>query len=145
MSAPLAVTFGPAPAVRDVEDGIRQVLLESLHVTVHDRARSWSFIVPAGFVTDYASIPRLLQNLLPPRGRGNRANIAHDYLYQYAPIDLLTNKTITQQRADQIKLLGDAWCGEPFRRRRAMYRGLRLFGWWTWRTYRRRPAPAEVV
>lgn len=37
-------------------------------------------IVPAGFETDGASIPRLLQGILPAWGRWSRAAIIHDYL-----------------------------------------------------------------
>ncbi len=36
--------------------------------------------VPAGFVTDGASIPPPLRGLLPPWGRYSRAAIVHDYL-----------------------------------------------------------------
>lgn len=37
-------------------------------------------IVPAGFQTDGASIPRLLQGIIPAWGRWSRAAIIHDYL-----------------------------------------------------------------
>lgn len=37
-------------------------------------------IVPAGFVTDGASIPRVLQGVLPAWGRWSRAAVIHDYL-----------------------------------------------------------------
>lgn len=37
-------------------------------------------IVPPGFETDGASIPRLLQGVLPAWGRWSRAAIIHDYL-----------------------------------------------------------------
>lgn len=40
--------------------------------------------VPAGFVTDLASFPRILWSLWPPHGQYARAAIVHDYLYQYA-------------------------------------------------------------
>lgn len=38
-------------------------------------------IVPAGFITDLASIPRIFQNLLSVTGRSRRAAVAHDWLY----------------------------------------------------------------
>lgn len=42
-------------------------------------------IVPAGFRTDLASIPRLLRNLpfLDPNGPSRRPAIAHDWLYAW--------------------------------------------------------------
>jgi hypothetical protein len=133
-------TFSPAPLVRDLEDGIRQQLQESLAYTTRDGL--WTIVVPALFATDYASIPQLLQNILPARGRGNRANILHDYLYQRAPRDPRTGDQVTQAAADAIKLEGDQVLGERWSRRWAMYLGLRLGGWVTWRRYRRRELEA---
>jgi hypothetical protein len=37
--------------------------------------------VPAGEVTDFASIPRFLWPILPPTGRYTRAAVIHDKLY----------------------------------------------------------------
>lgn len=42
------------------------------------------WVIPAGFVTDFASIPAIFQPLLPPTGRHNRAAVLHDYLYRVA-------------------------------------------------------------
>ena len=40
--------------------------------------------VPAGTVTDLASVPRLLWAIFPPHGRWAKAAIIHDYLYDRA-------------------------------------------------------------
>lgn len=40
--------------------------------------------VPAGTVTDLATVPRLLWALFPPHGRWAKAAIVHDYLYDRA-------------------------------------------------------------
>jgi|SRR6185436_3141172 len=45
----------------------------SLGLTIH---------VPAGFITDFASVPRFLWWLLPPNGRYGKAAVIHDYLYR---------------------------------------------------------------
>lgn len=37
--------------------------------------------VPAGFVTDFASVPWGCWNIEPPLGRSGRAAVIHDYLY----------------------------------------------------------------
>lgn len=37
-------------------------------------------IVPAGFVTDLASIPRIFRSIFPQNGRHRLAAIVHDYL-----------------------------------------------------------------
>lgn len=42
------------------------------------------WVIPAGFITDFASIPRIFTPLLPRTGRHNRAAVLHDYLYRIA-------------------------------------------------------------
>jgi hypothetical protein len=37
--------------------------------------------VPAGYVTDFASVPPMLWSICPPIGKYNRAALIHDYLY----------------------------------------------------------------
>jgi hypothetical protein len=41
-----------------------------------------SVCVPAGFVTDFASIPRGLWNIFPPAGPYAPAAVIHDFLYR---------------------------------------------------------------
>src|SRR5437868_748210 len=38
-------------------------------------------VVPAGFVTDFASIPRAFWSGMSPHGQYSRAAVLHDYLY----------------------------------------------------------------
>lgn len=38
--------------------------------------------VPAGFKTDFASIPQAFWNILPPWGKYGKAAVVHDYLYR---------------------------------------------------------------
>lgn len=63
--------------------------------------------VPAGFVTDGASVPRAFWALLPVWGRYSRAAVVHDYLCvlinQGAPHDLAPDR----RRADA------RWNGKP--------------------------------
>ncbi len=42
--------------------------------------RSVRITVPAGAVTDFASIPRFARMLIPKLGRYNKAAVIHDYL-----------------------------------------------------------------
>lgn len=39
-------------------------------------------VIPAGFITDFASIPRPLWSALPPTGTYGKAAVVHDYLYR---------------------------------------------------------------
>lgn len=40
-----------------------------------------NIIVPEGFVTNFASVPRLLWWLIPPAGRAANASVVHDFMY----------------------------------------------------------------
>lgn len=50
--------------------------------------------VPTGFVTDLASVPRILWSKYPPTGRYAYAAVIHDYLYWF--------QTGTREEADEI-------------------------------------------
>lgn len=45
--------------------------------------------VPAGFVTDLASVPRILWPIFPPNGKYAKAAIVHDYLYSQGSVSRL--------------------------------------------------------
>lgn len=61
--------------------------------------------VPVGFVTDFASIPRLFWNILPPTGWYGAAAVVHDYCYRYGRIGALV---IDRLYADDV--LNEAMC-----------------------------------
>lgn len=77
-------------------------------------------VVPAGTVTDLASVPRLLWVILPPHGRWAKAAIIHDYLY--------ANGIGTKEFADKVFLEAMAVLGVPKTKRTLMYWAVRLFG-----------------
>jgi len=54
--------------------------------------------VPAGFVSDGASVPRIFWGLFPPFGEYFQAALIHDYLYTPA------NKTFSRAKSDKIFL-----------------------------------------
>lgn len=84
-------------------------------------------VVPAGFVTDMASVPRGLWNLFPPTGPYAKAAVYHDYLYQLGAI---TRAEADQEFCDGMRALGVSW---PTRA--AMWTALRLFGHKAWDEY----------
>ena len=56
-------------------------VVELVEPLVYD-LMSFHVSVPAGFETDYASVPRLLWIIFPPSGTHNKAAVIHDYLYK---------------------------------------------------------------
>jgi hypothetical protein len=126
----------------DQEDGCTAKLLRRLTFRTLD---GWLIEVPAGFETDFASIPRMLWAIIPPRGRYNRPAIIHDFLYRYAPVDPLTKKACTQARADAIIKEGCENCDDRVTRRWTIFLGLKIGGWATWRRYRKAEANAGTT
>ena len=83
--------------------------------------------VPAGFETDFASVPRLFWNIVPPLGRYGEPAIVHDYLYRTQTVDRLT--------ADRVFLEAMEARGCHWITRRTLYRAVRLFGWLAWNVH----------
>lgn len=125
--------FNGLAKYEDQADGVTAKLLRALEYTTSD---GWRIRVPAGFLTDFASIPRLLWALIPPRGKYNRAAIIHDFLYKFAPRDPSTGVACTRGRADSIMREACENLGERATRRWAIYSGVRSGGWLPWRRYR---------
>lgn len=88
--------------------------------------------VPAGFDTDFASVPRVPVVFWLTGDTAKEAAVVHDWLYR--------TQKVTRKMADQV-LAEAATCGippEPHWRRLLLYAGVRAFGWWSWWTNRRR-------
>lgn len=88
--------------------------------------------VEAGRVTDFNSVPRILTNILPREDFGE-AGVVHDKLYQDGQI---AGVVIDRELADRVHRELVQWKGAPAWKAAAMFRALRLFGWWAWRRYR---------
>lgn len=80
--------------------------------------------VPAGFRTDFASIPRIFWNILHPAGKYRGAAVIHDWLYnQHAR---------PRKECDKIFLEAMGVLKVSWVKRHAMYRAVRSFGWIPW-------------
>lgn len=60
-------------------------------------------VVPAGFKTDLASVPKILHPIVSPGGNWNRASIIHDYLYSVKGL-LPSGEKLTRKQCDRIFL-----------------------------------------
>lgn len=79
--------------------------------------------VPAGFITDGASVPRIFWGVLSPFGDYFGAALIHDFLYSPH------NRRFDRATCDGIFLEAMAAAGVPWLRRRTIYRAVRLGGW----------------
>lgn len=77
--------------------------------------------VPNGFVTDFASVPRLPLAYLLTGDTAHKAAVIHDYLYR--------SKKISRKNADLVFLEAMKETGIPMWRRYSMFLAVRTFGW----------------
>lgn len=89
--------------------------------------------VPAGFQTDFNSIPLGLWNIMPPVEYGI-AGVVHDFLYKFGKVN---QKAITRGDADATHREFVLFEGASAAKARIMYWGLRLGGWKPWNAYRK--------
>jgi len=92
---------------------------------------------PAGFATDFASVPRALWWLYPPFGKGYiRPAIIHDLLYERAESFGEDGQSADRGWCDGV--LREGMAVEGFRRsgRWMIWSAVRAGGWVPWRRYR---------
>lgn len=80
--------------------------------------------IPAGFITDLASIPRIAQSIIPVNGKHRSAAILHDYLY------VIQDRS--RGEADELFLNAMESSGVGWLQRRIMHAAVRVGGWMPW-------------
>lgn len=101
-------------------------------------------LIPAGFITDFASIPRALWAVLPPVGNYGKAAVVHDWLYQMRIITVLWpdpatavgSRLCNRGEADHTLLEAMQVLGVGWFTRSTIYAGVRSGGWHSWNKYR---------
>lgn len=88
--------------------------------------RTLTIGIPAGFITDFNSVPRGLWNFFPP-WEYPEAGVVHDWLYR-EPIHSVSRATADGIHRDILKILG---C--PLHKRILIYTALRTFGGRAWK------------
>lgn len=81
-------------------------------------------VVPAGFVTDLASVPRVPFAYLLAGGVGHAAAVIHDWLYSAHPV--------TRSQADEVFYEALQVLSVPRWRAWCMWAGVRIGGWAPW-------------
>jgi hypothetical protein len=93
--------------------------------------------VPVGFMTDFASVPRLLWSVIPRWGTYGNAAVIHDYCYWTRQVSVrrkrkIILKSISRKRADEIFFEGMGVLRAAFYYRYPIYWAVRMFGWYQW-------------
>ena len=86
-------------------------------------------IVPAGFITDFASVPRVFWPIIDPIGEHGKAAVIHDYCYYTACYKRLRSDEIFLEGMEVLKV--EEW------KQTTMFHSVRLFGWHAWNKRRK--------
>ena len=119
--------------VSPLPDGIRWEVLEPFeyYTNTYGIAKGDIIRVPKGFITDFASIPRLFWSIIGgPTGKYTKSAVIHDYGYH--------SQRFTRLRTDQMFLEGMKVLGVGWLKRYLMYNAVRLAGWRPWNNYRKK-------
>lgn len=112
----------PAPTVKPFNDGKEWILMLPQEYLIGNS--EWRIAVPAGFVTDFASVPRLFWSRISPVDKHGRAAIIHDFLYW--------DQRCTRKQADRILMLAMKESQVPQGTRLQVYSAVRLGGANAW-------------
>jgi hypothetical protein len=115
----------PLPLVGEFQDAGRHFRLVADFAYIDQKDR---IVIPAGFTTDFNSIPRPLWVWFPP-WQYPEAGVVHDFLYRYPG-------PRSRKECDEIHrtILHKLGCRKS--KRVAAYLGLRAGGWHPWGAYR---------
>jgi hypothetical protein len=103
-------------------DGVNWKLVQDL--AYRSDVLKLTVIVPAGFLTDFASTPQALWCDLPPTGKYTPAAVLHDYAY--------FEQFCTREQADAMLFEAMGELGVDSRRRWLIYEGVRAGGQHAW-------------
>lgn len=117
------ITFPAAPAVQPFADNHDWLILRDYVFVIEDA--NTAVRIPAGFVTDFASIPQALWSFgFSPNGRYSRAALIHDYLYW--------TQSCTREQADNLFLIAMKQSNVSPIDQRVVYLGVRAGGSFPW-------------
>jgi hypothetical protein len=128
------MAFESDVVVREVDDNTWQLVEDLRYVGNTDR-----FVVPAGFRTDFASVPRVFVWLIPKYGRYTKAAILHDFLCDESRAD-----RFDRDDADGLFRRAMRELGVSFLRRWVMWGAVSLATQWIKLRRRHRLSPARL-
>lgn len=115
--------------VSPLPDGKKWVLRDEFSYDIGYKGSGNTITVPKGFVTDFASVPRVFWNIYPRWGKYGNAAVIHDYLYW--------EQIFSRKKSDDIFLEGMEVLGVSYFDRKIIYNIVRLFSWISWKNNRK--------
>ena len=77
--------------------------------------------VPKGFITDLASVPRIMWVVFPPFGRYTEASVVHDFLY--------SSSELSRKKCDEVFFMLMLENNVSYFTAKILHASVRLFGW----------------
>ena len=122
--------FSGFPILTEYIDGADWKLVRDVSYQAHGGRLA---TVRSDFIFDWASVPRIFWILFPPSGLPDQpygiAALFHDWLYKHHEIE---GRPIERVTADLLFYEIMLYTGVDTLIARAMYRAVRLGGWWSW-------------
>lgn len=119
------------------DDGQTWTLEEEFDYEIGTLSSGWRVRVPKGEITDFASIPRMLWDILPPWGRYGKPAILHDHLYKTQEFTRAFSDAVLREAMDSL--------GVPAWQNILIYVGVRVGGWVAWNQHARENAVAAAA
>jgi hypothetical protein len=113
--------------VTDLGDGKHWQIAEPFEYHVGSIDSTEIIKVPVGFVTDFATIPRILWPIFPPAGKYAKAAVVHDYLTSIKG-HLPGGKSYSKKQVDGIFLEAMGVLGVNIITRHIIWKAVSLFG-----------------
>lgn len=107
---------------------------DNFYVAIFDGNQAIELIIPAYFISDFCSTPKIPFAYLLYGGIGNKAGLTHDALYSdwtaIKACNLHTREplVITREWADNVLYAALITCNVPSWKARMMYLAVKLFG-----------------
>lgn len=109
------------PAVLELLDHYKWKVWEPFSFYYGEKEKPiFTIVVPTGYETDLASVPRILWAIFPPHGKYAKAAIIHDFMYDKA--------LKTKEQADKAFYEGMLVLGVPKWKAKILYWGAKFFG-----------------
>lgn len=118
-------SFTSPLTVTPLADGKTWKLVTPFVYDVGELGGTDSISVPAGFETDFGSVPQIFWGIVSPIGKALGGYVLHDYLYATQERTRLVSDAIL---LEALEVIGVNWF-----QRWLIYRGVRVGGWVAWR------------
>lgn len=123
---PLNVQYD-AHASKILEADYWRVTKEFRYYIQGKKRGAWVY-VPAGYLTDGASVPRIFWSLIPPWGIYGQAAVVHDIVCEYLSVTVDgAPRAIARKCCDDILLEAMTVLGVPFVKRHAIHKAVSLY------------------